>query len=64
VAVTAAEADPGSQKSNAAEHQPTQKQALAEALGHLGPNASHAALAQFVKHQFGMKLTFGIVVEV
>jgi hypothetical protein len=40
---------------------PTQKQALAEAIRHLGPNASHAALARFVKERFGMELTFCIV---
>ena len=41
---------------------PTQKQALVEALRHLGPNASHAALARYVKEHFGMKLTFGILI--
>ncbi len=40
---------------------PTQKRVLAEALQNLGPNASHAALARFVKERFGMALTFGIV---
>ena len=39
----------------------TQKKALAEALRHLGWEASHAALARFVKERFGMKLTFCIV---
>jgi hypothetical protein len=37
---------------------PTQKGALAEALSHLGPHATHSALALFVKKQFGMELTF------
>ena len=41
---------------------PTQKKALAEALRHLGPDASHAALARFVKERFGMELTFCILV--
>ena len=41
---------------------PTQKKALAEALRHLGPNASHAALVRFVKERFGMELTFCIVI--
>ena len=45
----------------AAAEKPTQKGALAEALRHLGPNASHAALARFVKERFGMELTFCIV---
>jgi hypothetical protein len=45
----------------AAVEQPTQKQALAEALRTLGPDASHAALARFVKERFGMKLTFCIL---
>ena len=46
----------------AAAEKPTQKRALAEALRHLGPNGSHAALARFVKDRFGMELTFGILV--
>jgi hypothetical protein len=41
---------------------PTQKQALAEALRHLGPDASHSALARFVREQFGRELTFCILV--
>jgi hypothetical protein len=41
---------------------PTQKRALAEALRHLGPNATHSALARFVKERFGMELTFCILV--
>lgn len=45
----------------AAAEKPTQKKALAEAIRHLGPDASHAALARFVKKQFGMELTFCIV---
>jgi len=45
----------------AAVEQPTQKRALAEALRTLGPDASHAALARFVKERFGMKLTFCIL---
>jgi hypothetical protein len=44
-----------------AAEKPTQKRALAEALRHLGPNASHSALARFVKEQFGMELTFYIL---
>ena len=40
---------------------PTQKWALAEALRHLGPDASHSALARFVREQFGMELTFYIL---
>jgi hypothetical protein len=44
----------------AAAEKPTQKKALAEALRHLGFDASHAALARFVKERFGMKLTFCI----
>ncbi len=36
---------------------PTQKKALAHAMRDLGPNASHAALARFVKQRFDMKLT-------
>jgi hypothetical protein len=39
----------------------TQKRALAEALCHLGPNATHSALARFVKERFGMKLTYCIL---
>jgi hypothetical protein len=46
----------------AAAEKPTQKQALAEALHYLGPHASHAALARFVKERFGMELTFCILV--
>jgi hypothetical protein len=42
---------------------PTQKRALADALRHLGPNASAAALARFVKEQFGMELTFCMLVQ-
>jgi hypothetical protein len=50
------------QKQNmAAAKKPTQKGALAEALRYMGPNASHATLARFVKEQFGMELTFCIV---
>ena len=45
----------------AAAEKPTQKQALAEAVQNLGPNASHAALVRFVKERFGMELTFCIV---
>jgi hypothetical protein len=41
---------------------PTQKRALAEALRHLGPNASTAALARFVRERFGMELTFCMLV--
>jgi hypothetical protein len=41
---------------------PTQKQALAAALRCLGPNASHSALARFVKEQLGLELTFCILV--
>ena len=41
---------------------PTQKRALAEALRHLGPDDSHSALARFVQEQFGMELTFYILV--
>jgi hypothetical protein len=41
---------------------PTQKWALAEALRHLGPDASHSALARFVREQFGMELTFCMLV--
>ena len=41
---------------------PTHKQALAAAIRHLGPNASHAALARFVKSNFGLMLTFSILV--
>jgi hypothetical protein len=41
---------------------PTQKWALAEALRLLGPNASPAALARFVREQFGMELTFFMLV--
>src|SRR5262249_43993799 len=41
---------------------PTQKRALAEALRRLGPNASPAALARFVKEEFGMELTFCMLV--
>lgn len=41
---------------------PTQKRALAEAIRCLGPSASHSALAGFVKDQFGMELTFCILV--
>jgi hypothetical protein len=40
---------------------PTQKQTLAEALRLLGPNASHATLARFVKERLGMKLTLCIL---
>jgi hypothetical protein len=39
----------------------TQKQALAEALRLLGPNASHASLARFVRERFGMELTLCIL---
>jgi hypothetical protein len=39
----------------------TQKQALAEALRLLGPNASHASLARFVKERFGLELTLCIL---
>jgi hypothetical protein len=42
----------------AAADKPTQRQALAEALRHLGPKASHLALAQFVKEKLGMELSF------
>jgi hypothetical protein len=45
----------------AAAEKPTQKKALAEALQKLGPDASHVALARFVKERFGMELTFCIV---
>jgi hypothetical protein len=45
----------------AAVERPTQKEALAEALHVLGPDAAPAALARFVKKQFGMKLTFRIL---
>ncbi len=48
--------------SSTAAEKPTQKQALVEALLNLGSNASHVALAQFVKERFGMKLTFGILI--
>jgi hypothetical protein len=41
---------------------PTQKRALAEALRHLGPDASHSALARFVQEQFGMELAFYMLV--
>jgi hypothetical protein len=41
---------------------PTEKRALAEALRHLGPDASHSALARFVQEQFGMKLAFYMLV--
>jgi hypothetical protein len=41
---------------------PTQKRALAEALRHLGPNASTAGLARFVEDRFGMELTFCMLV--
>jgi hypothetical protein len=41
---------------------PTQKRALAEALRHLGADASHSALARFVQEQFGMELTFYMLV--
>jgi hypothetical protein len=47
----------------AATDEPTQKRALAEALRHLGPNASPSALARFVKEQYGMQLTFRILVQ-
>jgi hypothetical protein len=50
------------QEAEAAAEPPTQKRALAEALRTLGPGASHAALARFVKERFGMKLTFCILV--
>jgi len=45
----------------ATSEKPTQKRALPEALQNMGPNASHAALARFVKERFGMELTFCIV---
>jgi hypothetical protein len=41
---------------------PRQKRALAEALRHLGPDASHSALARFVQEQFGMELAFCMLV--
>jgi hypothetical protein len=41
---------------------PSQKKALAEALRHLGPDASHSALAWFVKEEFGMELAFYMLV--
>jgi hypothetical protein len=41
---------------------PTQKRALAEALRHLGPDASYPALARFVQEQFGMELAFYMLV--
>jgi hypothetical protein len=47
-------------KTGAAE-KPTQKRALAEALCHLGPNATHSALARFVEGRFGIKLTYCIL---
>jgi hypothetical protein len=47
---------------NARAEKPTQKRALAEALRHLGPDASHTALARFVRERCGMKLTFCILV--
>lgn len=43
---------------SATAEKPTQKRALAEAIRHLGPAASHSALAQFVQEQFGMELAF------
>jgi hypothetical protein len=41
---------------------PTQQRALAEALRHLGPNASPSALVRFVREQLGMELRFCILV--
>jgi hypothetical protein len=40
---------------------PTPKQALAEALWQLGPNASPAALARFVKRRCGLAVNFCLV---
>ncbi len=48
-----------SHESNAARFRtPTQKQALAAALNQLGPSASAAAIARFVKKQCGLNSTF------
>jgi hypothetical protein len=46
----------------ASAEKPTQKRALAEALRQLGPDASHSALARFVRDRFSMELTFCILV--
>jgi hypothetical protein len=41
---------------------PTQKGALAEALSHVGPHATHSALARFARERFGMALALCILV--
>jgi hypothetical protein len=40
----------------------TPKKALAEAIRHLGVNATHADLAQFAKERFGLDLYFVIII--
>ena len=45
----------------AADEKPTEKRALADALLHLGSNASHSALARIVMDRVGMELTFCVV---
>ena len=50
------------ENTTATAEKPTQKQALAEAVRHLGPKASHPTLARFVKEHFGMELTFCFLV--
>jgi hypothetical protein len=40
----------------------TPKKALAQAIHHLGPDATHAELAQFAKEKFGLDLQFFIII--
>jgi hypothetical protein len=57
--------EPGNTKAN---EQPsvtlevTPKKALAEAIRHLGADATHAELAQFAKERFGLNLHFVMVI--
>jgi hypothetical protein len=40
----------------------TPKKALAEAIRHLGADATHAELVQFVKERFGLAFQFVLII--
>jgi hypothetical protein len=53
---------PRSARRSALAQEVTPKKALAEAIRHLGADATHADLVQFAKERFGLVLEFAIVI--